>query len=310
MRYSVFGGVLSTPFRIPELPEATETRTVSWSLSVCDDPPGEVIGRHLGTDKVYGGVQVRAFDHAGGVRLVYDDTGVFDVSAGGRDITWYRAATGHDLDEAGVADLLGRVLAVSLHLDGALTLHASSLVMPDGNGVALLAPKGYGKSTLAAAVISYGGLLLSDDAVPVIPGDGDVCTMSPGVLQVRLWSDSAERVGALPSSIEGRKVVISELPEGRVARTSVTMSAAYVLLPVVAHAGKPVVTRERVGDVEATMALVEHSKVGALLGGVHGAALFTRAADIARRVPVYALRVGRDLTRLDEAATGILAWHR
>jgi hypothetical protein len=37
--------------------------------------------------------------------------------------------------------------------------------------------------------------------------------------------------------------------------------------------------------------------------------VLSRAADIAATVPVYALRVVRDLSRVDEVARQLSAWH-
>ena len=257
---------------------------------------------------MYGAVKVRALTSGEGIRLAYDDTGTFEVASDGRSITWYPPA-GPRPEEAARADVIGRVLAVAMHVQGAFTLHASAVAPRPGVGIALLAPKGFGKSTLAAALLRGGARLLSDDAAPVrVPAEGPAL-LSPGIHQVRLWGDSAERVGLASPSAEGRKVVVTEFDEQQVTRSAVAFDAAYVLRPTAAGPGVPPVERVRLGEIEGAMALVEQAKVGALLGGREGPAFFEMAMSVARRVPVYGLEVVRDLSRLDEVATTVLRWH-
>ena len=69
------------------------------------------------------------------------------------------------------------------------------------------------------------------------------------------------------------------------------------------------VERERLDTVAATMALVMHAKLGAVLSGVESPVVLSRAADIARSVPVYALHVVRDLDRVEEVARLLCDWH-
>ena len=76
------------------------------------------------------------------------------------------------------ADITSRVLALALHAGGVFSLHASAVSI-DGAGVAFLAPKHYGKSTLCSALVLAGARALSDDTVPVRPGNPP--SLSPGI---------------------------------------------------------------------------------------------------------------------------------
>ena len=102
--------------------------------------PDRSIGdeRLLGTDSVYGTIQVRAYASPSAIRLVYDDTGTFEIRPGDRTIAWHRGAAA--TDEAMRADLLGRVIAFAAHSDGALGLHASAVCI-DGRAIALVGPR-------------------------------------------------------------------------------------------------------------------------------------------------------------------------
>ena len=71
----------------------------------------------------------------------------------GQVITWHRPP--EVALDAAVADLTSRVLALALHAGGVFTLHASAVSI-DGGGIAFLAPKHHGKSTLCSALVLAG----------------------------------------------------------------------------------------------------------------------------------------------------------
>ncbi len=87
------------------------------------------------------------------------------------------------------------VLPRILHLRGVTCLHASAISVADGV-VAFCGPSGAGKSTLAAALVSRGFSLVSDDVVPIRLGAGGVAaTAGPGLPELRLYPAAAERIG-------------------------------------------------------------------------------------------------------------------
>jgi hypothetical protein len=302
--YEVFGGTLQSELTIDELPRA-RTASPDWTLRVIEGtavPEGEL----LGTDTVFGDTQVRGFRRRDGLALVFDDTGRFDVSEDGSVITWHRPA--EVVLEAAHADITSRVLALALHAGGVFSLHASAVSI-DGSGVAFLAPKHHGKSTLCSALVLAGARALSDDTVPVRLGD--VPQLSPGLPRLRLWSDSASRLFGVPSEDPAvvRKQVMDQLEPSQVETETVPFRAAYVLNPVAELEDGSAVKREQLDTVAATMCLVMHAKLGPVLTGAESPVVLTRAAEIARYVPVYALHVLRDLTRLEEVARQLRSWH-
>ena len=302
--YDVFGGTLRSELPMADLPAARE-RQPDWTLRVVEANSAPLDGVLLGTDTVFGETCVRGFRRADGFGLVFDDTGRFDVSADGSVITWHRPA--EVSLGAAVADITSRVLALALHASGVFTLHASAVSI-DGSGVAFVAPKQHGKSTLCSALVIAGARALSDDTVPIRPGAEP--RLSPGLPRLKLWTDSAARLfGVEADGTTVSKHLMDHLEAGQVERRTVPFKAAYVLNPVKELPDGSAVNRERLDTVAATMALVMHAKLGAVLAGVESPMVLSRAADIARTVPVYALYVVRDLERVNNVARQLFAWH-
>ncbi len=303
--YEVFGGTLRSELQITELP-ASQARTPDWTLRVIDATEKSPAGEPLGIDTVYGETRVRGFRRADGFGLVFDDTGRFDVSADGSVITWHRPA--EVVLESAQADITSRVLALALHAGGVFTLHASAVSIA-GAGVAFLAPKLHGKSTLCSALVLAGARALSDDTVPVRPGETP--RLSPGLPRLRLWTDTAARLFGVDrdESSAIRKQQMDRLDAEHVETRTVPFRAAYVLNPVAELPDGLAVSRDKLDSVSATISLVMHAKLGPVLTGAESPVILSRAAEIARTVPVYALHVVRDLDRLAEVAQLLVAWH-
>ncbi|HEU4630086.1 MAG TPA: hypothetical protein VFS08_10065 [Gemmatimonadaceae bacterium] len=317
--YAVFGGWLRSSLRLPELRPhpGGDDAAPDWTLTVASPEPLDG-ARRLGAQHYAGDVEVALLAAGDSWRVATSDIGDFDITNGGRHLTW-RPTAGAREDLARF-DLLGRVLPLALHRLGALPLHGSSVVLPHGPAVAFLAPKGHGKSTLAVALAQAGGRLLSDDVTVLdgmaadgaVPGDtGSRVRARPGVQAVRLWADSArwlrtDAYGA-PDTI-GRKLVLPHLPESLLARAAAPVHGVYLLTATAPDAGA-VAERRSLGEREATVALVRQVTAGGLLGGSEGALVLARAAAVARAVPVYALSVARDFDRLGAVVQAVLAWH-
>jgi hypothetical protein len=303
--YTVFGGRLDSSLAFPELASSAR-EAATWQLDVLDSPaPSLDRAEELGEDQVYGDVRVRCYRTDDGFSLVFDDTGRFDVSRDGQSIRWFRPADANE--EAARADVLGRVLALSLHARGTLSLHASAVSVA-ARGIAFIAPKNHGKSTLTAALVRAGGRLVSDDVVP-IRLDGAPYLL-PGVHHLRLWDDAAMAALRAPSREDvSRKRLINDFGQGMIEDAPVPLASAYVLLPLRPDPRAPAVTREALPPVDAAMQLVQHAKLGPLLRRGEAAQLFSQAATLAHRVTVHVLRVQRDLARLDEVVRELLAWN-
>lgn len=303
--FRVFGGVLRSTLRFPEL-RTVAPAPADWTLAVGAPEPWPADAAVLGAQRYPGDVEVRLLSAGRRLRIETSDIGHFDVDLPG-EVVW-RPAEGASEDWARF-DLLGRVLPIVLHMAGHLVLHGSSAVGPDGGAVALLAPKGRGKSTLALAMAQRGGRLLSDD-VTVLEGPGDGWLARPGVHSVRLWDDAVRGLGADAYGelgAVGRKRVVQEVPDALRAGAPAPLAAVYLLTGREPERGA-VAARARLGHREAALALVRQATAGSLLGGEEGARLLARASDVARRVPVHALDAAYDFARLDELVARLAEW--
>lgn len=304
--YQVFGGVLRSELEFPEL-DAVARGEPDWTLTETFTPAPDVpLGPPLGEDRVDVNVMVRSYAIPTGFRLVYDDTGVFDVSEGGRAIRWHRTPASDA--EAGRLDVLGRVLALALHASGWLSLHGSAVALSEG-AVAFLAPKGNGKSTLAFALMRAGGALMTDDTVVIEPGRPSI--VRPGVQSVRLFRDSADWLSA-PAPLAGTsdiKATFGQLSEDARRLTRAPLAALYLLESVPAGTiGEPV-ERTRLQGPPGVFQLLTQTKIGALLGGAEASKVFDSVVGVAEGSPVYRLRVTRDYEQLQQVVERILGWH-
>ena len=299
--YHVFGVRMDCPFELPELETSDVAGSADWRIDACSGTPRGISQPATGADTVYGSVQVRSFVSPEMVRLAFDDTGIFDVHPG-RVIQWYPGVEGNAA--AVRADLLGRVLATAMHLDGALVLHASAVSI-DGNVIAFLGPKHAGKSTLAMALVRRGARLVTDDTL-VVWFRGDAAIAVPGIQRVRLWPDSARAIGVTATSGQGAKPTIDALGADSREQVEKPLGACYVVQPV---GGSHGLVRRQLSGVQAALTGVSFSKLAALAGGRLGIEVLERSTRLARLTPVYAAEVPRDLHQLDRVANAVAQWH-
>jgi len=311
--YKVFGGTLASDIDIPELTRA-DASTPTWTLRSTAGPVPDIEAEPLGSDIVTGDVRVQLYRRADGFRLVFDDTGCFDITGNGSRIDWTHEPAVTMADAR--ADLLSRVIATALYAAGTLCLHGSAVVLTGSDGTSLsqsigfMAPKLHGKSTLALAMVGSGGKLLTDDTLPVAGGRPPIAR--PGLHATRLWPDSAARVGigaAMTPATDGAKQLFTGLPAECVTHEEHPLAALYLLAPTREPRDGACAWRTRLSPMESAMALIGHAKLAPLLTGTEAASLFRRAGELAGEVAVYRLNVVRDLDRLDEVVATIRSWH-
>ncbi len=304
--YRLFGGVFRSELELPELQPHPSLRARWWlSRNAAPLDPGDL--HVLGSEDVAPGTRVTLYRSRSGFRLVFDDTGIFDLSRDGHRIRW-TAPERLEIDDAR-KDILGRVAALCLELDGMSVLHGSAVHIDDA-AIVFLAPKFHGKSTTAAALADRGARLLADDLVAVTPDR--VPRIAPGIPVVQLWKDSAAHVAQRAASARGDgrspKLQRGWDEAGRAAHAPAPFRAAYLLSPFAGDATRPI-RRERLAPVAASLALLGQAKIGALLGSEWRSRMLLRLAEIAATVPVYRLELPRDYARLDELTDTLLAWH-
>lgn len=306
--YSAFGHRLRSTIPLPELRPA-EPGPVRWSFSVVDDLPEPEAAELVGEEHIYGSVSAKLFRHAAGHRIRIDDTGTYDLLAGGAEIRWQ--PNPDPWWDFGRSHLIGRVLATSLQLAGTVTFHASAVELRDGV-VAFLAPKHFGKSTLAMTLVRAGARFVTDDSLAVECRRAPLAL--PGIQSLRVCGDDAAAArilgleAARPPGRDG-KVVLPPLPREQTLEAPARLAALYFLLPLRPAAGVPAAERAALPGILAAVRLVGQAKIGAMLGSTFAAALLDGASAVASAVPAYELAVVRDIDRLPELVDRLVEWH-
>jgi hypothetical protein len=315
---------------LPEL-RPVAAGPIRWSFQVVDRLDERPRLQLLGEEPIYSWVSAKLFRHDAGYRIAVDDTGAYDILNDNRDISWQ--PNPDPWWDFGRSHLIGRVLATSLQLSGTVTLHASGVEMADGV-VGFLAPKRFGKSTLAMTLFRAGARFVTDDALAI--DTRDAVRALPGIqsLRVRLGSPDAEQwiaesvearqgrdgEGALPpfpshhmldKPSVGRdgKAVLPPFPPHRVLDNASVLSALYFVRPKNAASAQLAADRSRVPEGPAAFRLVGQVKIAAMLGSSFAPVLLEETGNLAASVPVFDLSVVRDLERLPEVVDRLVEWH-
>jgi hypothetical protein len=193
--------------------------------------------------------------------------------------------------------ITGPVLATLLRERGLRVLHASAIAI-DGSARLFLGSPGQGKSTLAAMLYARGHRVLSDDVTAVRVEERGV-TVLPGIPRLKLWPDAAASLGLAPDalprvhpSLEKRAVLVSRGFTG----DPLPLTRVYVLAPGQQHEVEPLRPQQ------ALIELICHSYGARNLRSVETSSHFLQCATVARRIPVFRLRVHRTLSTLSELA--------
>ncbi len=301
----MFGGVLLTDRPLPGLPVALsedDGQFPFWRLETSDSDavPAHSAGTvGTGTLTFSSGPVVTLADRATLPEIVVSDTGRFTIDSPTRTI---RHLARHHVDRDAVAlDLIGVVLPYAFHHDGAWCMHASA-VQTAGGVIAFVAPRGTGKSTLAAACLQSGCALVADDVVVLRVEAGRVTVTSSGV-PLRLREATARAVGVHADDADGwGKVRVT----GVQADDRLPLAAVYLLSAVPASADVARVPRSARA---AAFALLTNGKITGLLAGHAAGVALDRCVALAGMTHVYDLAVPRDLDHVSEVVRSLRAWH-
>jgi len=156
--------------------------------------------------------------------------------------------------------VLGPAMGVLLHQRGVLVLHASAVTF-DGGVVAFLGHSGWGKSTMAAAMVKAGASAFCDDLVAVTM-QGSMPVAYPGYPILKLGVDSGEVLG-----YENRDLSPVSADDDR-RQVPVAGSDPAVALPlarvyVLSEGEEPAV--ESLGPQDAIVELIRHSYAAPLI---------------------------------------------
>lgn len=237
-------------------------------------------------------------------------TGLFEflISPDGRQIAG-RPLPGAT-PEAFHTYLLGQVLSHSLIKLGFEPLHAT-VVDVEGQAVGFLGDTGRGKSTLAAAFLSAGARLLTDDLL-VLREDGGDFLACPGAPRLKLFPEVAEttrlsaRAGATPMNPLTSKLMI---PLGSEAYGShpMPLRGLYVLGAPGVSGGSGGVTIRRLPLRRAFLALVRNTYNRDVLRTDRVARQMALNTRLATTVPVKLLSFPRRLSLLPAVRAEVLS---
>ncbi len=303
--YSIYGASLGSRMVFPELRPAA-TKKPKWTFEETSKLEPMQYSRELGAERIYDQCHARLFRYENGHRITVDDTGTFDISPDGKRFRWEsKRSAWPDFVRA---HLMGRVLSTSLFLDGWLPMHGSAVAFPSGI-VGFLAPKGFGKSSIALALTEAGGRLVTDDTLPVEPAA--VPMAWPGVHSLRMNTDSIRAVGLDAKGEQTRegKTLVTDIAQDKLQTTPAPLVALYLLNPLIADGAQVAVVRVPFSAKAAALGMMAHIKIAGMLGPSFVPTLLDRAVEVLRVVPVYRLDMARDLARVPDMAETIASWH-
>src|SRR5262249_46876008 len=148
-----------------------------------------------------------------------------------------------------------------------------------------LAPKGYGKSTLAVSMLGAGAQLLTDDTLRLRLGDQPVAV--PGMYSIRLRDDSAKHSQRPGTAEFDGKFLVDEWRDNELFPGEAPLDALYLLAPVRPSPDRPPVARRRLSPTEAVLGVAQHGKIALLLGKSEAGIVARRIGAVASKVPVY-----------------------
>ena len=281
MRYRLYGLTIETPWRLPTTP-APGPPDVRFTRSRRRPAPGR-------TDPFWREVLPDGSEH-----LVWTDHAEFRVSADARSISYL------PLDRATTATietfLLGQVLSFVLLRLGKEPFHATVLER-GGLAAGLMGPSGQGKSTLAAAMLTRGWRMLTDDLLVL-----DELDALPGLPRIKLFPRSAGVLGlrGRPIAERSTKEVIP-LPRSSFCADPTPLARLYLLRSTRATR----CTIRRLAGRSALISLTANTFNTQVTDGDRLRQQFQQGARIVRSVPVSSISYPRTMKVLGSACEAI-----
>jgi hypothetical protein len=301
--YSLYGLRVRSAIRLPcpawhgpepgvdvDLVEATEDAL----LASCNGPP-----TLYESDGFW---ESRLFED-GSIHASWKDHFDFFVSSDGSRVLWRRLVGVPD--EVLFTYLLNQALSQCLVARGAEPLHATSVVVGDV-AIAILGNSGYGKSSLAAALMGMGHRLLTDDVLVLEFVEGGVLAY-PSLARLKLRPDTASAVFAerqsLPMNTFTDKMILP-LDGKEHAALPVRLRAIYAI-PSAAGAAR--ISIRSAGGRRSMLELIKGAFSTTLLSPARLEQQFRFASRLAKSVPIKLLSYPRRLDLLPQVAASVEA---
>jgi hypothetical protein len=231
----------------------------------------------------------------------------FLISPDGRGIA--ARGLGQDSREAFHTFLLGQALSYALIRQRVEPLHATVMEV-DGAAVAFLGDSGYGKSSLAAALLAGGFRLLTDDLLVVTP-NGAGFVAHPGPPRIKLYPRIARRF--LGSKVRGKRIVRGEpklvipLDGKQVAGEATHLRALYIIAPGGRARATDRIMIRRLSARASCVELLRSTFNTAVTDPDRLARQFQQATSLASRLPVRLISYPRRLALLPRVCNAILS---
>jgi hypothetical protein len=194
--------------------------------------------------------------------------------------------------------VLGPAMGVLLQQRGVLVLHASAVTM-DGGVVAFLGHSGWGKSTMAAAMVKQGASAFCDDLVAVTM-QRSIPTAYPGYPILKLGLDSGEMLGFENSDLSP----VSHDDDRRqiaVAGSDPTVALPLARVYVLAEGDQPEV--ESLKPQDAIVELIRHSYASPFIAASGLSTNHLKScAELVGRLPIRRIRRPRRLDLIHAVA--------
>lgn len=269
-------------------------------------------GQYFYTSPIFGGndesnLRVRMLAGGDYFGFFYSDGARFAVERQGREI-WADWPENYTLEDACVY-LIGPIIGFVLRLRGIMCLHASVIVV-DGQAIALMGAPGAGKSTTAAAFARLGFPILSDD-VAVLDDHVDRFLARPGYPRVNLWPNSVRALfgadDALPpiTPTWGKRFLPLDQNGYRFQAQPLPLSAIYILAEREERLAAPVV--EELTGSEAFTTVVANTYVNYLLDADMRVREFELLGRLVARVPIRRVRPTADPSKIFALCEAIAA---
>lgn len=194
----------------------------------------------------------------------------------------------------------GMMMAILLHQRGYFVLHAS-VVEIDGCGVAFVGPVGAGKSSLAMALHSLGGRVVTDDNAAVRVENG-IPLVLPAFPRVKLYPDIAAALGIDQKSL-------NDLHKSQVKKTR-SVDDGFARAPIPLHRiyalSREACSIAKLSRPQAAIELIKHS-IPARWGLAGTPEQLWQCAWFSGTVPIYRLRTFDTPASLADVARSVEA---
>jgi hypothetical protein len=213
----------------------------------------------------------------GDLVMRFADGTVFLLGERGRSIALVAAPAEYTRDDL-AAYALGPVLMLALHLQGAVLLHASAVVMK-GKAIVFAGHSGSGKSTTVAMLHRHGYTILSDDVTELADGRA-----LPSVPTMRLWPDVLEALYGSAAAFPDR----APSWDKKMIRTSDASGAHEIAAVLFLEAHTGAASLQRLDPRAGWLRMMASAPAARVPGELMERKIFETTSALADHVPMYA----------------------